>query len=99
MMDRYTFVAEERNARSILGFITYTKVIQHEIKDIKTIPDAEIGLNHCLVVANLQIAEVEKEEENEYTKIMICRLEDEKTRRAYQMDTDKRKSRSNNNGI
>lgn len=54
MEDGYTIVAEERNARSAIDFITYKRDIQHEIK--------EIGSYFRFVAANLQIAEMEKKE-------------------------------------
>lgn len=86
--ERYTFVAIERNARSIIDFITFSRNIQHEINNIMTIPETEIGSNHRLVVANLQSEEIEKEKEKEYTRINIYKLKNEEIRKIFQTETD-----------
>lgn len=48
----YNFLAEERNGRSGIDFIMYTRDIQHEIKDIKTNHEAEMGSSNNRLVSN-----------------------------------------------
>lgn len=62
----------KKNAKSVVDRITYTKDIQHKIKDIRTKPKAEINSNHKPVIVNIRTTELEKEKK--YNKIKIYKL-------------------------
>ncbi|XP_071053969.1 craniofacial development protein 2-like [Onthophagus taurus] len=87
--DKYTFVAEERKAKSIIDYITYTQNLQNRVEEVKTEAEAEMGTNHGRVMATINNIEIEREEMTTYTKINIHKLRQEEERIKYQEKTNK----------
>ncbi|XP_071051675.1 uncharacterized protein [Onthophagus taurus] len=89
--DKYTFVAEERNGKSIIDYITYTRNLQTRVEEVKTEAEAEMGTNHRLVMATINNIEIEREKMKTYTKIHIHKLRQEEERLKYQEKQNKQR--------
>ncbi|KAI4461171.1 reverse transcriptase (rna-dependent dna polymerase) [Holotrichia oblita] len=86
--DKYTFVAEERNAKSIIDYITYTQNFQQEIEEVKVEIEAELATQHRLITAEIKNIQVEVEEKTNYRKIRIYKLKQEEMKEKYQIETN-----------
>lgn len=85
--DKYTFVAEERNAKSVIDYIVHTRSLNEVIQNIETRKEAEIGSNHRLVVAQLR-ARINKTEEISYSRIATYKLKIPENQLKYQERTN-----------
>lgn len=86
--DKYSFVAEERNAKSLIDYIVYTQNMSRTVRRVETRREAEVGTNHRLVVAKLGIEMDNRDETPEYTSLAIHRLNDRENRDMYRRVTD-----------
>lgn len=85
---RFTFVADERGARSIIDYIVYCQEMENTIKEVRVRREAELNTNHRLVMAKIgEPIEVE-EKRAEYRRINISRLRDEEAKMEYAKRTD-----------
>lgn len=96
----YTFEAPERNAKSLIDYIVYTKEASKTIQKVWVNKYAELSTPHKLVLANMSITESEAKSEpgKAYTKIKIEkrtneeRIPNESRRKTSKMGQRKNKS-------
>src|ERR1700712_2909824 len=87
--ERYTFVAIERNARSIIDYLVYTKEVQNMIGEIKTNKEAELSTQHRLVTAELTQRKECRVKKKVFRTIQSHRLKNEEIRENYLEKTEK----------
>lgn len=86
--DKYTFVAEERGAKSIIDYITYTQDLAEKLQITETKIEAEIGTQHRLVTTKYHTRLTNKQEGRKYSKLAINKLKNAERREKYQKDID-----------
>ncbi|KAK9752158.1 Endonuclease-reverse transcriptase [Popillia japonica] len=85
---KYTFVAEEREARSIIDYIVYTSDIQNKIEEVNTIREAELATQHRLVKAIINDISVTIEKRKEYYRIPVHKLKEPERKFRYEENTE-----------
>lgn len=89
LQNKYTFVAEGREAKSIIDYVVHTQQMRQNIKQVWTEQRAEIGTHHRLVMAEMTWRKLVQQEQVEYSRIAVKKLKDEQKKRRYQEETDK----------
>lgn len=87
--DKYTFVAEGRNAKILIDYITYTQNLTEVMQKIETKKEAEIGSNHRLVVTICLVKLLTKEATTDYSKLATYKLKNKDIEKKYQNETNK----------
>jgi len=93
---KYTRVVTSRNEKSIIDLILIEKAEKSKLIDVRVKRGSEIGSDHYLVEAQLKHNISEKKENNKmniemnYTNIKTYRLQEEKFRKRYKEECDKR---------
>lgn len=86
--EKYTFVAEERNARSLIDYFVYTQSLIKIIQKVQTKKEAEAGTSHRLVTAQMEVSIGRNEEKKEYSKIAIQELKKKEKNERYEKVTN-----------
>ena len=83
--EQITYEDLARDVRSTIDFITYTTHTKYAILNVKTIRNAELSTDHYLLIADTRFyIRKEKQNNKNYYKIDIQKLEDPNKKKEYQ---------------
>lgn len=93
MDDKYTFIAEERDSKSLIDYIVFTKNLEKDINNIRTEKEPELSTQHRMVTATLRDIITRLEERKKYYKININKFKEKNIQEKYRKETDEKLKR------